>query len=53
VDGCGQRQDDGLLHSCILGRATLSIDWDKLTNTLQVNGRTYKVYLPPVVNASG
>ena len=53
IAGYGQRQDDDLLHSYTLGKATETVDWDSVTDTLQFNGQTFKVYLIAVVYTSG
>lgn len=53
IPGYGQRQYDDLLHSYTLGKATETIDWSKVKDTVQVGGQTYKVYLLAVVYTSG
>jgi|GEM_PF-837035 len=53
IPGYGQRQDDDLLHSYTLGKATESVDWDKVKDTITVNGKTVKIYLIGVVYKSG
>jgi hypothetical protein len=53
VSGYGQKQYDNLLRSCTLGKATESVDWDSVTETIEFGGRTYKVYLIAVVYTSG
>jgi len=53
VPGYGQKQSDDLLRSCTLGKATESVDWDSVTETVEFGGRTYKVYLIAVVYTSG
>ncbi len=53
VPGYGQLQDDDLVHSYTLGKATADIDWEKVTETIEFNGRRVKIYLLPVVYTSG
>jgi hypothetical protein len=53
IPGYGQRQNDDILHSYTLGKATETVDWDLVTETVTFNGNTYKVYLIAVVYTSG
>lgn len=53
VSGYGQRQGDDLLHSYTLGKAIEDVDWDAVTETIDVNGQRVKVYLIAVVYTSG
>jgi hypothetical protein len=53
IPGHGQMQDDDLLHSYTLGKAIETIDWEKVTETVQHDGKTYKAYLIAVVYTSG
>ncbi|MGA9190979.1 MAG: hypothetical protein WBZ24_04560, partial [Anaerolineales bacterium] len=53
VPGYGQCQDDDVLHSYTLGKATETVNWDKVTDTIEVDGHTYKIYLLAVVYTSG
>lgn len=53
IPGYGQRQDDDLLHSYTLGKAIETIDWDSVTEIIEFNGQTYKVYLIAAVYTSG
>ena len=53
VPGYGQKQDDDLQHSYTLGKAIETVDWDKVTATVEVNGRRVKVHLLAVVYTSG
>ena len=53
IPGYGQRQDDDLLHSYTLGKATEKVDWENVTDTVEYNGRTVKIYLIAVVYTSG
>jgi hypothetical protein len=53
IPGYGQKQDDDLLHSYTLGKAIETVDWDSVTETVDSNGETYKVYLIAVVYTSG
>jgi hypothetical protein len=47
------KQDDDLLHSYTLGKATEDVDWDNVTETISFNGKEYKAYLIAVVYTSG
>jgi hypothetical protein len=53
IPGYGQMQDDDLLHSYTLGKAIENVDWDSVTETIDFNGQTYKIYLIAVVYTSG
>jgi hypothetical protein len=53
VPGYGQRQDDDLLHSYTLGKAIETVDWDLVGETLEIDGKTFKIYLVAVVYTSG
>ncbi len=53
IPGYGHRQKDDLLHSYTLGKAIETIDWDSVTDTVDLNGQTHKVYLLAVVYTSG
>lgn len=53
IPGYGQKQDDDLLHSYTLGKATETVDWDSITETEEFNGNKYKIYLIGVVYTSG
>jgi hypothetical protein len=53
IPGYGQRQDDDILHIYTLGKATETVDWDSVTDTVIFNGQEYKVYLLAVVYTSG
>ncbi|GMR11466.1 MAG: hypothetical protein BMS9Abin28_2298 [Anaerolineae bacterium] len=53
LPGYGQRQDDDLLHSFTLGKATETVDWDAVTETVASNGQEYRVCLLAVVYTSG
>ncbi|MBI5099411.1 MAG: hypothetical protein HZB30_09270 [Nitrospirae bacterium] len=53
VPGYGQKQGDDLLHSYTLGKAIEDVDWDAVTETIDVNGQRVKVYLIAVVYTSG
>ncbi len=53
VAGYGQLQDDDLVHSCTLGKATADVDWESVTDTVEYKGREVKIYLTPVVYTSG
>jgi hypothetical protein len=53
IAGYGQKQDDDLLHSYTLGKATETIDWSQVTDTIEFNGQVYKIYPIAVVYTSG
>jgi hypothetical protein len=53
LPGYGQRQNDDLLHSYTLGKATETVNWDLVNDTIEFNGQTYKIYLIAVVYTSG
>jgi hypothetical protein len=53
VPGYGQKQDDDLLHGYTLDKAIETVDWESVTETIEHNGRTYKIYLIAVVYTSG
>jgi hypothetical protein len=53
IAGYGQKQDDDLLHSYTLGKATETVDWSKVTETVTFNGQTYKAYPIAVFYTSG
>jgi hypothetical protein len=53
IAGYGQKQDDDLLHSYTLGKATETIDWSQVTDTIEFNGQVYKIYTIAVVYTSG
>ncbi|MBA4373491.1 MAG: hypothetical protein C0402_11600 [Thermodesulfovibrio sp.] len=53
LPGYGQKQDDDVLHSYTAAKATETVDWDTVTETVEHNGRTHKVYLVGVVYTSG
>jgi len=53
LPGYGQLQNDDLLHSYTLGKATETVNWDKVTETVMYNGQKYEVYLIAVVYTSG
>lgn len=53
IPGYGQRQDDDLLHSFTLGKATESVDWNTVTDTVEFEGRVVKAVLLGVVYTSG
>jgi hypothetical protein len=53
IPGYGQRQDDDLVHNYTLGKAIETVDWDKVTQTIEYDGKQYKVYLLAVIYVSG
>lgn len=53
IPGYGQKQNDNLLHNYTLGKITENIDWNNISETVEYNGQTYKIYLIGVVYVSG
>jgi hypothetical protein len=53
IAGYGQKQDDDLLHSYTLGKAIETVDWSQVSDTIEFNGQTCKVYAIAVVYTSG
>jgi hypothetical protein len=53
IPGYGQKQHDDLLHSYTLGKAIETVDWEQVTEMVEIDGMTYKVYLIAVVYTSG
>jgi len=54
IPGYAQRQDDDVLHSYTVGKVTEEVDWDSSeVETVEHEGKTYKVYLIAVVYTSG
>jgi hypothetical protein len=53
IPGYGQLQDDDLLHSYTLGKAIEDVDWNSVTETIEFDGQTYKMYPIAVVYTSG
>ncbi len=51
--GYGWRQDDDVVHSYTLGKATETVDWNSVTETVEIGGTPVKVYLIGVVFTSG
>jgi len=53
IPGYGQKQNDDVLHSYTLGKAIETVDWDSVTENIELNGHIYKTYLIAVVYKSG
>ena len=53
VVGYGHLQDDDLVHTYTLGKATADVGWESVTETVDLNSREVKIYLIPVVYSSG
>jgi hypothetical protein len=53
VVGYGQRQNDDLKHTYTLGKVTESVDWDKVKDTVEYQGKKYKAYLIAMTYTSG
>jgi len=45
IGGYGMKQEDDLLHSYTVAKCTENINWENITDTIEHNGQTYKVYL--------
>jgi hypothetical protein len=53
IPGYGQKQYDNLLRSCTLGKAIEAVDWDSVTEMVELDGERYKIHLIAVVYTSG
>jgi len=53
IPGYGQKQDDDLVRSYTVGKATEDVDWDSITDTITYNGTDYKYYLIACVYMCG
>ena len=53
IAGYGQKQDDDIIHSYTLGKITEDVDWEKVNQTVEFNGKPYKSYLIGVIYVSG
>jgi hypothetical protein len=53
IPGYGQRQSNENLRGYTLAKATDTINWDLITETVNFNGQEYKIYLLAVVYTSG
>lgn len=53
IAGYGMKQADDVTHSYTVGKATETINWDSVTDTVEYNGQTYKFYLVAVTYTSG
>jgi hypothetical protein len=53
TQGYGQKQDDYLLHSCTLGKAIETANWEAVTETVEFIGILYKLCLLTSVYTSG
>ncbi|MCF7794918.1 hypothetical protein K9M50_00965, partial [Patescibacteria group bacterium] len=53
IAGYGMKQNDDLLHSYTLGKATEDVNWIEVEDTIGYNGKEYKFYLISVVYTSG
>ncbi len=53
IPGYGQRQEDDLAHSYTIGKAIETVDWSKVSETVEFQGKEVKVYLIAVVYISG
>jgi hypothetical protein len=51
--GYGQRQSDDLQHAYTVGKVIERVDWSQVTETIEINGQVYKVYLIAVVYHCG
>jgi len=53
IAGYGMLQDDDLMHSYTVGKATQSINWDEISDTVWFDGREYKKALIAVTYHAG
>ncbi len=53
IPGYGQMQDDDILHSYTLGKAIEAVDWERISETVEHGGETFKIYLIAIVYTSG
>ncbi|KHO45993.1 MAG: hypothetical protein QJ16_C0015G0017, partial [archaeon GW2011_AR1] len=53
IAGYGMKQNDDLVHSYTLGKATEDVEWETVKDTVTYNGKKNKVYLIGVVYTSG
>jgi hypothetical protein len=53
IPGYAERQGDDLLHAYTLGKAIETVDWETVIETVEHEGRRYRVYLVAVVYTSG
>ena len=53
IPGHAERQGDDLMHAYTLGKAIETVDWETVTETVEHEGRRYRVYLVAVVYTSG
>jgi hypothetical protein len=53
IPGYGQNQNDDLIYNYTLGKATETVDWDQIKETIEYNGKKYKKYLIGIVYYSG
>ena len=53
VAGYGQKQKDDLIHIYTVGRATETVNWDDINETININGLNVKIRLITVVYMSG
>ena len=49
IPGYGMRQADDILRNYTVAKAIEKVDWNKVTETIEWQGNTYKVYLLGVV----
>ncbi|MBN2706600.1 MAG: hypothetical protein JXR89_09185 [Deltaproteobacteria bacterium] len=53
LPGYGQRQSDNLIRTCTVGKATETVSWDQVEETVTFAGKKVKVYLLAVIYTSG
>ena len=53
IPGYGMKQNDDTLHNYTFGKSLEDVDWDAVTETIEFNGKVYKVYLIAVVYTCG
>lgn len=53
IPGYGQLQKDDTLHSYTLGKAMENVEWDNISQTVELDGKQHKIYLIAVIYTSG
>ncbi len=53
LPGYGQKQDNDSTHNYTVGRATESVNWDEVDETVESNGEFIKVYVVAVIYTGG
>ena len=53
IPGYGMKQNDDTLHNYTFGKALEDVNWEEVSETVEFNGKVYKVYLIAVVYTCG